>query len=163
MNTPSLLPQDSSANPAVALWQRRLQRHALVLLLLAFVAALMIPLYPVAKTGLAAHVIGITSALWLFGVATLLPTLRLAPRTLSVTLATLLACLHLGFLTQWLGAFGGLSRMFIVTAAGRPEGLAWMETVVELLIKGITPLTLGVCIALLWGLRGAAPTLAVAR
>jgi (hydroxyamino)benzene mutase len=139
-----------------ALLQRRLQRHALALLLLAFAAALMIPLYPVARTGLAAHVIGITGGLLLIGVASFVPQLRLAPRALKLALLLLVGSVHLGFLTQWIGALGGLSRMFVVTAAGRPEGLAWLETAVEVVIKGITPLTFVAVGLLLWGLRGVA-------
>jgi (hydroxyamino)benzene mutase len=140
-------------------WARSLQRQAMVLLLLAFVVALMIPLYPVAKTGLAAHVIGITAALLLLGVASLVTQLRLSTRWLQATLWMLLLCLYLGFLTQWIGAFGGLSRMFIVTALGRPEGLPWLETLIEWIIKGlITPLTFIACGLLLWGLRGTPPS-----
>jgi (hydroxyamino)benzene mutase len=141
----------------IATAQRRLQRHAVVLLLLAFVAALMIPLYPNPKTGLAAHVIGITGALLLIGTATLLPGLRLAPPTRTAALVMLVASVELGFITQWLGAFGGLSRMFIVTALGRPEGNPLWETAIEWVIKGaITPLTFIACVLLLYGLRGAA-------
>jgi hydroxylaminobenzene mutase len=143
--------------PATVAWQRRLQQQAMGLLLLAFAAALMIPLYPVARTGLAAHVIGITGALLLLATATFVPHLRLGPQALAAALTLLVVCVHLGFLTQWIGAFGGLSRMFIVTAQGRAEGLAWLETAVELTIKGITPLTFIACGLLLWGLRGTAP------
>jgi (hydroxyamino)benzene mutase len=117
----------------------------------------MIPLYPVARTGLAAHVIGITGALLLLSTSSTLPSLRLTPRALAWACWLLLLCLYLGFLTQWIGAFGGLSRMFVVTAANRAEGLAWLETAVEWTIKGITPLTFIACGLFAWGLRGDAP------
>ena len=137
--------------------QRTLQRSAFALLLPACAAALLIPLYPVPRTGLAAHVIGITGALFLLGTSHLLPGLRLSARALSVAVTLLTVSVWLGFLTQWVGAFGGLSRMFVVTAAGRPEGWALLETAIEWLIKGITPLTFIGCAMVLWGLRGQAP------
>lgn len=146
MHTDSHVPQQ----------QRRLQRHALVLMLLAFAAALMIPLYPNARTGLAAHLVGITAGLFLFGVAGVLPQLRLSARVRGLALLLLLASLYLGFLTQWAGALLGLSRMFVATAQGQAEGRALWETLVEWTIKGITPATIVPCLMLLWGLRGAA-------
>jgi (hydroxyamino)benzene mutase len=137
--------------------QRRLQWHASWLLLMALCVPLMIPLYPVAKTGLAAHVIGITGALLLLAVSWLLPVLRWTSRQRTASLLLLVISVHLGFLTQWAGAFGGLSRMFIVTAAGRPEGHPILESVVEVLIKGITPTTLIAVAMLIYGLRGSVP------
>jgi hypothetical protein len=82
----------------------------------------------------------------------LLPFVNLAPRWITIMGWTLLPSLHLGFLTQWVGGLGGLSRMFIVTAPGQPEGAQWLETIVEYTIKGITPLTLIPFLILMIGL-----------
>jgi hypothetical protein len=113
------------------------------------------------KTVLAAHVIGITTGLAAIGVAIALSRARLSDGALRLVAWTLLPSLYLGFLTQWIGGLFGLSRMFIVTAAGQPEGAQWLETVVEYTIKGITPLTILPFLVLLYGLirgmRGSDP------
>jgi hypothetical protein len=64
----------------------------------------------------------------------------------------LIVSLYLGFFTQWIGGLFGLSRMFIVTAAGLPEGNAAAERIVELIVKGITPLTILPFLILAYGL-----------
>ena len=49
----------------------------------------------------------------------------------------------------------GLSRMFVVTAAGLPEGEPWAERAVELVVKGVPPLTIIPILIIGWGLAPA--------
>jgi hypothetical protein len=128
--------------PETQIWQRRLLMNGVILLLGGLVAGLTIGLAPNPRTVLAAHVIGLTTGMAAMLVGLLLPLIVINTRWLNVLVWTLLPSLHLGFITQWVGGLGGLSRMFTVTAAGQPEGAAWLETIVEYIVKGITPLTL---------------------
>lgn len=121
---------------------RHLMLQGVVLLILAFVCGLTIGLAANPRTVLAAHVIGITTGLTAIAVAVCQQHAHLSPFARRVMVWTLLPSLYLGFLTQWLAGFVPLSRMFIVTAAGDPEGAAWLETVVEIIVKGISPLTI---------------------
>jgi hypothetical protein len=121
---------------------RRLLLNGAIILTLGLVAGLTIPMAANARTVLAAHVIGITCGLAAMAVAFALPHASLTKRLERIIEWTLLPSLYLGFFTQWLGGFFKLSRMFIVTAAGQPEGPAILESIMEYIIKGISPLTL---------------------
>lgn len=144
--------QSPTLSPDTLIWRRRLIINGAVLLLAGLVAGLTIGLAPNPRTVLAAHVIGLTTGMAAMLVGLLLPYTAINTRWMTVMGWTLLPSLHLGFITQWVGGLGGLSRMFIVTAIGQPEGAAWLETVVEYTIKGITPLTLIPFVILLVGL-----------
>jgi hypothetical protein len=123
-------------------WSHRLKLHGAILVLAGLVAGLTIGLAPHPKTVLAAHVIGLTTGMASMLAGLVLPQTRLSARWIDLLGWTLLPSLYLGFFMQWLGGLGGLTRMFIVTAAGQPEGAAWLETLVEYGTKAITPLTL---------------------
>jgi hypothetical protein len=71
---------------------------------------------------------------------------------LKVAVWMLIPCLYLGFLTQWLGGLAGLSRMFVVTAAGQPEGNQLLENIMQWIVMGISPLTILPFIVLGYGL-----------
>jgi hypothetical protein len=116
--------------------------HGTILILGGLLAGLTIGLAPNSRTVLAAHVIGLTTGMAAMLAGLVLPHVRLGQIWVSVMGWTILPALYIGFLTQWIGGLGGLSRMFIVTAQGQQEGAAWLETVVEYAIKGITPITL---------------------
>jgi hypothetical protein len=148
--------QNSNSNPShiaeTAAWSRSMLLHGTVLVIGGLVAGLTIGLAPNPRTVLAAHVIGLTTGMAAMLVGLVLPHVRLSARLVDVMGWTLLPSLYLGFLTQWIGGLGGLSRMFNVTASGQPEGAAWLESLVEYTIKGITPLTLIPFVILIFGL-----------
>jgi (hydroxyamino)benzene mutase len=126
--------------------------HGVIILTLGLAAGVTINFAKLPDTVLSAHVIGITAGLTAIAVAQLIPNLHLSPLLLRLASWMLLASLYLGFFTQWLGGLFGLTRMFIVTAAGLPEGNQTAERVVELIVKGITPLTILPFLILAWGL-----------
>jgi (hydroxyamino)benzene mutase len=140
-----------TAQPETAL-AHRLRLHGVVILTLGLVAGVTINFAALPGTVLSAHVIGITAGLTAIAVAQLVPMVQLSALVLRLATWALLASLYLGFLTQWLGGMFGLTRMFIVTAAGLPEGNQTAERVVELIVKGITPLTILPFVVLAWGL-----------
>lgn len=125
-----------------------------VLMSLAFVSALFMGSYPNPRTALAAHVIGITGGLFMIAAGQLLPRLRLSRLLLNATFWSLTVSVYLGFATQLAAATFDLTRMFVVTAVGRVERDAALEGLVEIVIKGITPLTMVPCLLIAWGLRG---------
>jgi (hydroxyamino)benzene mutase len=135
---------------------RRLLLLGFVLVLLALVCALFIPLYANPRTGLAAHNIGITSGLLLIAVGLVFPGLALGPIAGWMTFWSLTVSVYVGFVGQVLAATVGLSRMFVVTAAGQAEGPAQLELLVEIATKAITPLTLLPCFLVVWGLARSA-------
>jgi (hydroxyamino)benzene mutase len=126
--------------------------HGLILLTLGLAAGVTIASAARPDTVLSAHVIGITCGLTAIAVGQLIPAVWLGRLALRAVQVMLLISLYLGFFTQWVGGTFGLSRMFIVTAAGLPEGNATAERVVELIVKGITPLTILPFVILAWGL-----------
>jgi hypothetical protein len=134
---------------------RRLLINGAMILTLGLAAGLTIPFAANARTVLAAHVIGITCGLAAIAVALTLPFAGLSRRSEQVVEWTLLISLYLGFLTQWVGGMLKLSRMFIVTAAGQPEGSQGLETIIEYINKAISPLTLLPFLLLILGLARA--------
>lgn len=131
---------------------RRLLAHGTAILTLGLFAGLTIGAAARPETVLAAHLIGITAGLAAIATGLALPHVRLT-RSLGLTLEVFLVpSLYLGFLTQWLAGLFGLSRMFVVTAAGLPEGAQWAERVVEVIVLGITPLTILPFLILGWAL-----------
>lgn len=135
---------------ALALW---LMRLGVALLAAAFVSGLFVGLYANPRAGLAAHVIGITGALMLIAFGLLWSRLALGRAARLAAFWMLIVSVPTGFVAQLVGAALGLSRMFVVTAAGRPEGLPALETAVELVTKAITPLTILPVLIVLVGLR----------
>jgi hypothetical protein len=131
---------------------RRFRLHGVMILTLGLVAGVTINFAALPKTVLSAHVIGITAGLAAVAVAGLIPHVRLSVAMMRAVSWMLLASLYLGLLTQWLGGLFGLTRMFIVTAVGFPEGNQAAERIVELIVKGITPLTILPFLVLGWGL-----------
>jgi (hydroxyamino)benzene mutase len=134
--------------------QRALFLHGFVLMFIALASGLAIPHYANIRTGLAAHVIGITSGLLLMGLASAWPLLNLSMRLRTTAFWLLVLSLYIGFVGQVLGAIYGLSRMFPATAPGAPQGNAALETIVEIMTKGITPTTLVAIAIVIYGLRG---------
>jgi (hydroxyamino)benzene mutase len=116
--------------------------HGAVILVLGLTAGLTIQFAAQPETVLSAHVIGITAGSVAIVTGLALPHLRLSVVWQKVAVWLLLPCLWLGFLTQWIGGLFGLTRMFIVTAAGLPEGNQTAELIIEVIVKGISPLTI---------------------
>lgn len=134
------------------------RRHALYgtgLITLGLLAGFSIPLAANRETVLAAHVIGLTTGMVAILFGLLLAQTPLGSGWKRICEGLLVVSLFVGFFTQWLGGLFGLSRMFIVTAIAQAEGPAWAETAVELLIKGISPMTVLPFLILLVGLAKA--------
>jgi hypothetical protein len=116
--------------------------HGAAILALGLAAGLTIQAAALPETVLSAHVIGITAGCTAIATGLALPHASLSDHWAKVAVWLLIPCLWLGFLTQWIGGLYGLTRMFIVTAAGMPEGNQLAETAIEWIVKGISPLTI---------------------
>jgi hypothetical protein len=121
---------------------RHCAAHGALLIVLGLVAGLTIGATANPRSVLAAHVIGITAGLAAIAFSFLLPHAVLPQRLKTISAVLLIVALYIGFLTQWIGGLLGLLRMFIVTAAGQPEGAPWLELSIEILVKGISPITI---------------------
>jgi hydroxylaminobenzene mutase len=134
-------------------YRRRFLWHGFFLCFLGFIVPLFMPLYANPRTGLATHLLGITSGLFLIGVALSLPYLRIPQWIAKVKFWLLLISSYVGLVAEWLGALFGLKKVFIITGEGYTGGTLWMETGVEVAIKTITIFILVSCFIILFGLR----------
>ena len=102
---------------------------------------------------MAAHVLGITSSLFLMACAFSLPMLKLKNWQRSLMIWPPAIGFIVGFLTQVLGGLKGLSEAFIVTAAGMPMGDPFLESVATFIVKyALTPIAFLPCVIALFGL-----------
>ncbi|NMG08874.1 hydrogenase [Brasilonema sp. UFV-L1] len=127
--------------------------HGIFICLLGFVAGLFLPLYANPRTGLATHLLGITQGIFLAVIGLSYPQLKLPLWVARANVWMLLVSAYVGLIAEFLAAVFGLSRMFLITAMGLPEGIPWLETSTEIAIKGISSFILLSCLIVLFGLR----------
>ena len=133
--------------------KRSLLWHGILICLLGFVAGLFIPLYANPRAGLATHLLGITQGVFLAVIGLSYPVLKLPLWVGRANFWMLLISAYVGMIVEFLAAAFGLSRMFLITAMGLPEGIPWLETSTEIAIKNISILTILSCFIVLFGLR----------
>jgi hydroxylaminobenzene mutase len=134
-------------------FKRSLLWHGIFLCTIGFLLGLLIPLYANPRAGLAAHTLGITQGIFLAIIGFAYPQLKLSLWLGRAVFWMLLISVYVGQLGQILGAAFGLTRVFLITAQGLPEGSAWLETSVEIATKVITTFLLLACFIILYGLR----------
>jgi hydroxylaminobenzene mutase len=134
-------------------FKRGLLWHGIFISLLGFVVGLFLPLYANPRAGLATHLLGITQGLFLAVIGLSYPQLKLPLWVGRANFWMLLISAYVGMIAEFAGAAFGLSRMFIITAMGLPEGIPWLETSTEIAIKGISNFILLSCLIVLFGLR----------
>lgn len=134
-------------------FKRRLLWHGIFLCTLAFIVGLFIPLYTNPRAGLATHLLGITQGIFLAVIGFCYPQLKLAFWVARANFWMLLISAYVGMIGEFLGAVFGLTRVFVITAMGLPESITWLETSVEIAIKGISSFILLSCFIVLYGLR----------
>lgn len=134
-------------------FKRKLLWHGIFICTLGFISGLFIPLYANPRAGLATHAIAVTQGMFLAIIGIAYPQLRLSLWVARLTYWLLLISAYVGLLGQLLAAVFGLSRMFLITAKGLPEGIPWMETSVEISTKTVSNFLLVACFIILFGLR----------
>jgi (hydroxyamino)benzene mutase len=134
-------------------FKRRLLWHGLFLCTLGFIVGFFIPLYANPRAGLATHLLGITEGLFIAVIGFCYPQLKLPYWVAIANFWMLLFSAYIGIVGEFLGATFGLTRVFIITAIGFKETIPWLETVVEVSIKGISSFIILSCFIVLYGLR----------
>jgi (hydroxyamino)benzene mutase len=134
-------------------YKRRFLWHGFFLCFLGFIVPLFMPFYANPRTGLATHLLGITSGLFLMGVGLTLPYLKISQWIAKVKFWLLLVSSYIGLVAEFLGALFGLKNVFIVTGKDSLGGALWLEIGVEVSIKTITAFILVSCLIILFGLR----------
>ncbi|KAB8320741.1 hypothetical protein SD81_004070 [Tolypothrix campylonemoides VB511288] len=134
-------------------FKRGLLWHGIFICLLGFLAGLFLPLYANPRAGLATHLLGITQGVFIAVIGFSYPQLKLPLWVARANFWMLLISAYVGMIVEFLAAAFGLSRMFIITAMGLPEGIPWLETSTEIAIKNISILTILSCFIVLFGLR----------
>jgi (hydroxyamino)benzene mutase len=134
-------------------FKRRLLWHGIFLCTLGFIVGFFIPLYANPRAGLATHLLGITEGLFIAVIGLSYPQLKLPYWVAIANFWMLLVSAYVGIFGEFLGATFGLTRVFIITAIGFKETIPWLETVVEVSIKGISTLIILSCFIVLYGLR----------
>jgi (hydroxyamino)benzene mutase len=153
---PNLLEQPSSMMDSIQAeaFKRSLLWHGIFLCTLGFIVAFFIPLYANPRAGLATHLLGITQGVFLAVMGLSYPQLKLSLLLGRINFWMIVISAYVGMIGEFLGAAFGLTRVFIVTAVGLPGGIPWLETSVEVAIKGISLFILFSCFIVLYGLRG---------
>ncbi|MBW4507217.1 MAG: hypothetical protein KME64_11990 [Scytonematopsis contorta HA4267-MV1] len=131
----------------------RLLWHGIFLCTLGFIVGFFIPLYANPRAGLATHLLGITEGIFLAVVGLIFPNLKLSLFNARLAFWMLVISAYVGLLGELLGAAFGLTKVFIITAQGLSPGISWMESSVEIAVKGISVFIILACFILLFGLR----------
>lgn len=135
------------------IYRRNLLWNGFFISTLGFIVGLFIPLYANPRAGLATHSLAIVQGMFLCVTGLTFPYLKI-PHWMGIVIFWLLVVsAYVGVSGEFLGAVFGLTKILVITAIGLPQGPLWMETVVEISTKAISPLILLACGFILFGLR----------
>ncbi len=106
--------------------------HGLLIFLFGLLAGAVVPLLTNPRMGVAAHLGGVLSGMFLIVIGLLWEEIRLSALAEKAALWLFLYASHTGWLAQFLAALFGTSRSTPIAGAGY-QGAAWQETVVGFL------------------------------
>ena len=132
--------------------KRRLFWHGLLIFLFGLLAGAAVPVLTNPRMGVAAHLGGVLSGMFLIVIGLLWGEIRLSAPAEKAALWLFLYASHTGWLAQFLAALFGTSRSTPIAGAGY-RGAAWQEIVVGFLAVSFSLTILLACILALWGLR----------
>ncbi len=132
--------------------KRRLFWHGILIFLFGLIAGAFIPWLKDPRMGVAAHVGGVLSGIFLILIGVIWEEIKLEPKPKNANFLLFLYASHTGWLAQFLAAVFGTGRSMPVGGAGF-GGTFWQETLVD-----FVAITFSIAIALaviltLYGLR----------
>ncbi len=132
--------------------KRRLMWHGMLIFLLGLMAGAFVPWLKNPRMGVAAHVGGVLSGIFLILVALVWEEIKLRPPAKRVAFWLFLFASHTGWVAQFLAGLFGTGRSMPVGGAGF-RGTFWQEATVDFVaISFSIAITLAGLLAL-WGLR----------
>lgn len=132
--------------------KRRLLWHGLLIFLFGLLAGAAVPVLTNPRMGVAAHLGGVLSGIFLIVIGLLWGEIRLSAPAEKAALWLFLYASHTGWLAQFLAALFGTSRSTPIAGAGY-RGAAWQEAAVDFLAISFSLAILLACLLALWGLR----------
>ena len=132
--------------------KRRLLWHGLLIFLFGLLAGAAVPVLTNPRMGVAAHLGGVLSGMFLIVIGLLWGEIRLSARAGKAALWLFLYASHTGWLAQFLAALFGTSRSTPIAGAGYRRA-AWQEALVDFLAISFSIAISLACILALWGLK----------
>ncbi len=132
--------------------KRRLIWHGILIFLLGLLAGAFVPWLKNPRMGVAAHVGGVLSGIFLILVGLIWEEIKLRPKAKNVDFWLFLYASHTGWVAQFLAAVFGTGRSMPVGGAGF-RGTAWQEALVDFLAISFSVTIALPGILALWGLR----------
>jgi len=136
--------------------KHRLLWHGVLIFLLGLLAGAVVPLLTNPRMGLAAHVGGVMSGMFLILVGLIWEEITLPAWAKKAEFWLFLYASHTGWVAQFLAGLFGTSRSTPIGGAGF-SGTAWQEALVDFLAISFSLAILLACILALWGLWRIAP------
>lgn len=132
--------------------KRRLIWHGVLIFLLGLLAGAFVPWLKNPRMGVAAHVGGVLSGIFLILIGLIWEEIKLPAQTKTVDFWFFLYASYTGWLAQFLAAVFGTGRSMPVGGAGF-RGTAWQEALVDFLAISFSAAIALAGILALWGLR----------
>ena len=132
---------------------RRIVRHAFVLILLGLLTGFLLPGLEIPRLGLAAHTIGLLSGTLLIAIGAIWPLFSLGPRQTKAMYWSWVYSSYGNWLGCLLGAATGAGRMTPISSGGRVAGPVAEGLVAAILLGVALTALIGTGLAI-WGLRG---------
>jgi hydroxylaminobenzene mutase len=129
-----------------------------VLLLLGLLTGLAVPVLAVPRLGVSAHIVGVLSGLVLIVLGLLWPRLEIEAATSRLGYWLALYSTYVGWLMPLLGGMWTAGGATLPFAAGEARGTAFQEGVIATGLITSAAAVIALCLVLLWGLRGPAPS-----
>jgi hydroxylaminobenzene mutase len=137
--------------------KRRLYWHGMLIFVLGLLAGATVPVLTNPRMGVAAHVGGVLSGIFLILIGIIWEEIRLSARAERIAFWLFLYASHTGWLAQYLAAVFGTSRATPIAGAGY-SGADWQEYLVYVVAVSFSIAILIACLMALWGLRAKALT-----
>jgi hydroxylaminobenzene mutase len=131
----------------------RLLQLGMALFALGLLTGFALPMLENPRMGLASHLEGILNGLFLLVLGLLWPRLALSRRQAGVAFLLVVYGTFANWGATLLAAVWGAGRAMPIAAVGH-HGLAWQESMLNLLLFSLSFAMLAVCALVLWGLRG---------
>ena len=132
--------------------KRRLLWHGILIFLFGLLAGMAVPLVANPRMGVAAHLGGVMSGIFLLLVGLIWEDIKLSSVAARTALWLFLYSSYTGWLAQFLAACWGTSEATPIGGAGY-RGAPWQENVVWLVAISFSVTITLACILALWGLR----------
>ncbi len=131
--------------------KRWLMWHGILIFLLGLLSGALVPIFVNPRMGVAAHLGGVMSGMFLLLVGVIWDQLKLRPRAEKAALWLFLYASYTGWLAQFLSAWFGTSRATPIAGAGY-SGSPWQENLVYFVAISFSVAITLACLLALWGL-----------